>query len=74
MKKKMLTARIPKEMIRELDKIAKYNNIDRTEQIKKYFDEGIKKSKKALGMKFASFSIMVLTITAVSLWLWSLFV
>lgn len=69
-KKEMLTARIPRELKKELDAIAKFNGKDRTEQLKKYLEEGIKKSKEALNSRYVAFSIMILTLAAAGLYMW----
>lgn len=72
-KRIMMTARMPKDVVKELNRIAKLNGTDRTSEIERYLREGIKRTKKILDMKFSSFCIMVLTLSAVGLYVWMTF-
>lgn len=71
--RKMLTARLPKSIIADLNAIAKFNNSSRTKQMEKYLRVGIEKSRRMLEKKFISYSIMILTLASIGLYIWYLF-
>ena len=72
-KRKMLTARMPEELIRDLNAIARFNNTDRTRELERYLREGIEKSKRVMKLKYVSYAIMIMTLASVSLYVWMIF-
>lgn len=71
-RKKIVSARFNKEIIKDLNKIANFNNSTRTEVMERYIKDGLEKSKKILKSKYVSFAIMVLTLTSIGLYIYYL--
>lgn len=72
-RKEMLTVRVPKSIISDLNSVSKFNNSTRSNEIIRYLKEGIEESKKHLKIKYVAFSIMILAIASAGLYIWLAF-
>jgi metal-responsive CopG/Arc/MetJ family transcriptional regulator len=62
--KKMLTARVPEELINELNRIAEVNQRNRTDEIERYIREGIERSKRVVKFRYVFVAIMYFVVAS----------
>ena len=72
-RKEMLTARVPKKIVKDLNNIARFNNTDKTTQVERFLREGIERSRRILKKRYVVFSMMILTLASIGLYIWYLF-
>jgi metal-responsive CopG/Arc/MetJ family transcriptional regulator len=72
-RRELLTARLPKSVVQELDAMSRISQSTRTQQIERYLRDGLEKSKKNIKMRFMSYALMVFAIASCSLWIWMIF-
>lgn len=72
-KKKLISVRLPKNVLKGLEEVSKFNNTNRTREIERYLREGLEKSRRVLKKRYAVFSMMILTLASIGLYIWYLF-
>ena len=69
-----ITFRLDPKTLKDLERIVKVNNTNRTNEIERFLEEGIKRSKKNLKLKSIYYMIMMLTISLFGLQVWLSFI
>lgn len=72
-KKKLISVRLPNNVLKGLDEMSTFNNTDRTREIERYLREGLEKSRRMLKKRYVVFSVMILTLASIGLYIWYLF-
>jgi len=69
-----ISIRLDPKTLKELEKIVNINKTNRTDEIERFLEEGIKRVSKTLGLKTIYYMIMMLTISLFGLRVWMSFV
>lgn len=72
-KRKIISTRLPKNLLKDLEEITSFNKSNRTFEIERYIKEGIERSRRILKKRFVTFSIMILTLGSIGFYVWYLF-
>jgi len=68
--KAMLTSRIEKELMEDLDRLAKFKGSTRTDEVRKYLKDGIEKERKKISIGYVSFILFTIAISLTSLYVY----